>query len=600
MIQSHFRDRFNVAFLILLLLYLLQVQGVPPPVRILPMEEKFILVEDFITLQANFNMTLLAMEFNGLLAMYNGQMQNLSGTFEDVFEVSECKDNTHLQEAIFDIEKIILQLYNEHTSPDIIRDIEHIPALSLETKSRRRQKRAIVPVLGSILHYLIGTGSEKEEQRIEKNQKIVTKEFNILQIKFERLVKGINKEGVRLKQVTEEINVEEDAINSIIMRMSRKETLNNICLEINKHMMKNLREFNNVGSILRNVKIMLPYGNLFQVIASNYVIELLMSAKKKFIQERIDNLPVFSLQQKGNQFIYTVKIPVSQYEPFNMFRVEPVIFIPYGGLCDTSVCTLKRAKFDAATVGLTPKGDYFAYKPLLCEFSSKSPIYLCKDRKPALKINHVKEQDCILDAVAHKNISACMIRNVEDVLTLPLFEQLRPQTILITNNKKLDLTMICGSTQKNLTLLQGSQTLKLNVGCELYNQEKQVMKEGIKQDQPINFHLPDIYIKDLNLTDKRKNKFEMELINHTHKVFTIGETGYIYKPVTIDNISNDLINNVDLEPFDWAKPLAIIAIVAVLITMLLLGLLTKSFIIMVTNEERQKRRVATIAKIEDN
>ena len=160
--------------LVLSLLSLFQINGSWLPIRVEALYESFYLIDAYHELQTQINLTAIYQNFSVLVSDYNLYLERLHIQFHDDWELSTCWTTGRLQARIYSIERKFIQLHEEDISSQPARQsqVPDLPPIDEED----RHKRSLVPVLGTILSRLIGTGTEETERKLENNQHLIHEE----------------------------------------------------------------------------------------------------------------------------------------------------------------------------------------------------------------------------------------------------------------------------------------------------------------------------------------------------------------------------------------------------------------------------------------
>ena len=587
--------------MVLSLLSLFQINGSWLPIRVEALYESFYLIDAYHELQMQINLTAIYQNFSALVSDYNLYLERLHIQFHDDWELSTCWTTGRLQARIYSIERKFIQLHEEDISSRPARQsqVPDLPPIDEED----RHKRSLVPVLGTILSRLIGTGTEETERKLENNQHLIHEEYNILNKKFTNIISAIKMNFENENRLATELQVEAEELSKLATSLHNTKVLNNHCAILTKAMDKSLEAYAKIGSTLVKIKDKIPYGSITTMVTPdylNYITQNLTATLHKtnrtLINENINKLPVFKLYKHGNILVISTFYPASSFASFNALQISPAIFTPSTSSCNISHCAFQKADIGLhAVVGLSEDNRYFTRRPH-CQRSALSPISLCHGRGPVLTVDTKHNQDCLLDLIL-KNTSACSTIEEKSIVALPIFEHLRNNHFLVTTNRFINTTIMCEKNTTQREFAPGSHITIVEEDCSLSYGQKEEIRQNLHILHSAPFKLPPS-IANLSISTMTMNIHNTGNGTPSHVAFSNDVHHYKFKPISLNTVydNEELINH-----HTWVRSLSLTSLGGTTTLFILAGvviIMTRKYVIHIINTERQKRKTMVLARLD--
>ena len=569
------------------------------PAKVDNTAQEFIKVDRYQDLEMHLDIKTLLDNFEKDVKNYNIQMQNLHLKYSKVYYLSSCYNNFNLQTNIHQFEKDMLELM----------DIP-IPPVALQTMTKTseyksKKKRSLVPIVGTILNKLIGTGTEAEEEAINENVHILDKNYNILHIEVKDIITAIN------ASISEQENIKSVVLNENI-RLENLETnltliyeLNKECFDISTLINRQVNKYRQVGEKLLDLKHEIPYGKLLNMIMPNKIYEVFNNISKKYrkplklTSENINKMPVWNMKITHKKLIYKVKIPIIKYPKFHMFKITPVPFVYNYNPCNEKSCSLYIVNIKPSVIGISEDHKYFSLKPENCETSSRAPISICTGYS---KVQSPNARNCLINLITSKNntIENCHLSQLSVPISLPHFDNLGYGNSLILSNKNINIDIKCNNVSYNkinVNVEPGSYPLKLGKNCSLlYLGEEQLTGK----EAPRFFVKTDIAIPTAVSTRVWTNFKLIETNQSTHVAYFNGKMKTIYMPNTnvqlihIKQKEKD-VGNTTYEYLHYISGTSLAVSTVVLLTIIATAIIAKSRKRRYTLENQNRRKAITLA-----
>ncbi|CAL4129181.1 unnamed protein product, partial [Meganyctiphanes norvegica] len=344
------------------------------PVSIEPTGERFLLATGSVRVQARVDLTKLFLQFEEEIARFNDIMKNITINIPHNLLIATCYMNPFFQREIEQIEDKASQLL-DITLPSTLRDtLLKTPVNHLNRNMK--YKRSLVPVLGTILHQLFGTGTEETEKILNYNIHKLESQVHSLDEELESVLKTFN------YSLSIQTTIEED--HSWLMNLNQTlhilPIIKQKCKNITNIMGRQLSKYHRVIYKLVRLKKAIPYGDITSTIAPDKIYKLLHDLSDKlqdgykFTSENINDLPVFEINISGGLLTYSFDIPVTQFSEFHILRVQPIPFVSPLHTCNRSICTFSAVDLPSSSmVGISDDEKFFSYLPTKCRHSTKIP-----------------------------------------------------------------------------------------------------------------------------------------------------------------------------------------------------------------------------------
>ena len=546
-----------------------------------PTHVKLILREDLITVQTHINITKMGEAFTSIIKDFNQHINELQIKYPTEFIMSNCWAATNLQNSIKDIEGMFLKIMNFKLTPMMLRDIVGYPELELQLVSAR-EKRAIVPIIGTILSKIIGTGSEKTERQINSNIHVIDENIHTLGTEFNSMVQHSNETEEQLFNLLKINNLK---IKNTTQTFTAVAILNANCLNLTTLMESNLSVQKETLVKLNTMKDTIPYGKI--PLPKKQLQELLKKIGKKnegkglkVTEINLEELPIFDFTVEKGIIIYRCNVPLVRYKVFNIINIKPLIFISPAHKCNSSACTFYTVDIKYKKIGVTKDGQYTKI-PGVC-MESEDPVKICTSRDTI-----IKPSNCLENIINGKNLENCNILPANRNIKTPIFDYINNGKVLITSTRKMIINIKCDQNQ-NITkvkVAKGSSTINIENNCALIH--KGIMRiTPNHQEKPLEI-VTDEYTSIFKLPP---NTFNM---NFTHIIDNITDSSdylHNYVPQTIElrKLKNININS-ENQGFEYMYILVILNIILILITLVFMICMVKTYI-------RKKNRVYNIRR----
>ena len=402
--------------------------------KIEPTHVKLILREDLKTVETHINITKMGEAFQSIIKDFNQHINELQIKYPTEFIMSNCWAATNLQNNIKEIEGMFLDLMNFKLTPMMLRDIVGYPELELQLVPARG-KRAIVPIIGTVLSKIFGTGTEKTERLINKNIHIIDENIHTLGTEFNSMIQHNNDSTIREEQLFNMLKINNLKIKNTTQTFTTVAILNANCLNLTKLMESNLSVQKETLVKLTKLKERTPYGKI--PLPKKQLQELLKKIGKeiegkglKVTEISLEELPIFDFKVDKGTIIYRCHVPLVRYKVFNIINIKPLIFISPAHKCSSSACTFYTMNIKYKKVGVTKDGNYTKI-PGVCT-DTPDPIKICTSRDTI-----IEPSICLENIINGKNLENCDIIHSTNHIKTPIFDYINNGNVLISTTKKI-------------------------------------------------------------------------------------------------------------------------------------------------------------------
>ena len=136
----------------------------------------------------------------------------------------------YCKEKAIEIENIITDLVNEHSSNQIVEVMKGLKNSLSEFTGSKRNKRSLLPFIGNLLNNLFGVATEadveKEKERLDKIEKWATEYGHVIN----QIVDETNVHASALNNLSLTLNIVEQKLEEDLDKITRELYLNEIVM----------------------------------------------------------------------------------------------------------------------------------------------------------------------------------------------------------------------------------------------------------------------------------------------------------------------------------------------------------------------------------